>query len=59
MKPGWTTLVWGLFFYYPKRLKMFPKQVAELEKAVLQELEGIALEKMQCLREDINIYEFD
>jgi hypothetical protein len=38
---------------------MFPKQVAELEKAVLQELEGIALEKMQCLREIINIYEFD
>ncbi len=35
---------------------MLPKQEVELEKAVLQELEGIALEKMQCLREDIYIY---
>jgi hypothetical protein len=43
----------GVVNEYLKRLKMFPKTEAELEKAVLQELERISLEKLQCLREDL------
>jgi hypothetical protein len=36
----------GVVNDYLKRLKMFPKTEAELEKTVLQELERIALEKL-------------